>query len=231
MGFQLSDIWAPAGMAIDAISQHSANQTNRKIAREQMAFQERMSGTEMQRRVRDLQAAGLNPMLAISQGGASSAAGATTRVEPVTRNPASSALAIQTQRANLENLAQQTLLLKAQERNVTENTNMLPGTANKINVETTRIEHEIANLAKQFQNLQQQYDINEEDLRTKRLNNKQLEALQPLMIRAQQLENEAKELGLPEKRVDAAWFENPFAGGSRYTKMMQEIRQLLRYSK
>ena len=67
---------AAIGGGLSYMGQSSANRANAAAADKQMAFQERMDNTKYQRSVKDLEAAGLNPMMAYGNMSAGSPSGA-----------------------------------------------------------------------------------------------------------------------------------------------------------
>lgn len=101
--------------AVSAFGQHKANKASQSSVREQMAFQERMSNSQYQRAMIDMEKAGLNPILAYSQGGAGTPSGSSASYDNSLGRGVSSALESRRARREFEAVDSQIDLNRAME--------------------------------------------------------------------------------------------------------------------
>lgn len=141
------------GAGLSYLGQKKTNKANVNLAREQMDFQERMSNSAYQRATDDMREAGINPILAYSQGGASTPIGATAQMQ----NPMASATTAMGQMAdagsqiastasNIETQDSQRKKMFAEIKVLGEQANLTNTQIHKTQTELDKIRKEIAQI-------------------------------------------------------------------------------------
>ncbi|WNK14151.1 MAG: DNA pilot protein [Microvirus sp.] len=182
------------------LGQSQANASNARQAQNQMDFQREMSNTSYQRGTADMEAAGLNPMLAYSQGGASSPGGASATIQDAVTPGITSARAAQTQKLQLENLGLTNDNLAAQNQNIDAQTEYTRAQRNQVISQTVGNDQVMRELNTRIAKMEADGDLT-------RTQANQLRMMGPEQIQALKLGNQGASYDLSGKKASSDLYD------------------------
>lgn len=200
--------------------QKDTNERNVEQAQTQMNFQREMSDTAVQRRVGDLQTAGLNPMLAYS-GVASSPEGSKANLENSIgsglthgKDSFSAAMLARQQVAMTNKIVADTEVSKAQVANTNADTNLKVNSAGKAAADTEYVRATIPKIIEEIRELQGRTDTHWSQSHLADAKASEIQSLLPSIVQSLLLDNKRKELHLPAlenmSNAEKTWWRQNF---------------------
>lgn len=192
-------------------AQKKANRTNIQLQRENQAWEEKMSNTSWQRAMEDMKAAGMNPMLAFSQGGASTPNTSAATVQPADAigrgvssagGKAMNTLLYEQLEANIRKTNQETrnAAITADRNKLSYNVEEASN-ATRVAQSATIAQMELTQLESQIDNLRKQGELTAEQAR-------QIKEMLPELHKKAQAEARLQQSQVPSAEAAARMFES-----------------------
>lgn len=196
---------AAYGMYATHSAQKKANTTNIALQQQQQSWEEKMANTSYQRAVGDLKAAGLNPMLAYSQGGATTPNVSAAQVIPEDALGRGMQSALQQAMAaeQIKQMQAQTHLITAnaegQDLNNRMNAWNEPYSARAASNRAAQLEADADAAMQRVKNLKTEWETDKQDLKVK-------QRLEEALVEAQQAATKLAQLDIPEAQASADFY-------------------------